>query len=139
MSAALDGGVVFDTYAWVDYLAGGQRASRVSKILADKSYRQKVTPATAIAELTEKLLREGAEPSKIEQVVQFIASHTKIYPCDRDLATLAGQINFVQKKKVKDWGMLDSLNYAVANLLNCFFVTGDPHFTGKGDVIFLKR
>ena len=130
-------GHVFDTYAWVDYLAGGRGAKKVAELL-DNPPGKLVTPATAVAELTEKLLREGIDQSKIQQVIKFIGSRTEIYPCDGQVAYRAGELNFAQKKKAKDWGMLDSLNYAVANVLRCIFVTGDPHFKdSKRDVIFL--
>lgn len=140
MSAGNDAvsGHVFDTYAWVDYLAGGEGARKVAGLLDGPSGRL-VTPATAVAELTERLLREGTEQSRIRQVIKFIGSRTEIYPCDEQVARRAGELNFEQKKKVKGWGMLDSLNYAVAAVLGCAFVTGDPHFKGFGkDVVFLR-
>jgi predicted nucleic acid-binding protein len=126
------------TYAWVDYVAGGAAAKKVADLL-DNPTGKLVTPATAVTELTERLLREGIEPNKIQQVIKFIGSKTEIYPCDEEVAYRAGELNFNQKKKVKDWGMLDSLNYAVAKMLHCIFVTGDPHFGGfKKEVIFLR-
>ena len=131
-------GHVFDTYAWVDYLAGGRGAKKVAELLDNPSGKL-VTPATAVAELTERLLREGIDKSKIQQVIKFIGSKTEIYACDEEVAVRAGELNFAQKKKVKDWGMLDSLNYAIASVLHCIFVTGDPHFKDfKRDVIFLR-
>lgn len=130
--------MVFDTYAWVEYISGGTHANKIADLLANPAHGQKkVTPATVMAELTERLLREGVDQLKIEQVISFIASRTLIYPCDSEVAFHAGRIDFEQKKKVKDWGMFDSLNYAIARMLNCSFVTGDPHFKGKKDVIFL--
>lgn len=131
-------GHVFDTHAWVDYLAGGAASKKVARLLNNPSGRR-VTPATAVAELTEKLLREGIEQSKIQDAIRFIESKTEIYPCDEQVAYRAGELNFAQKKKVKGWGMLDSLNYAVASVLGCKFVTGDPHFKEFGkEVIFLR-
>lgn len=131
-------GHVFDTHAWIDYLAGDKGAKKVAELL-DRPAGKLVTPATAIAELTERLLREEIEQSKIHHVIKFIGSKTEIYPCDEQVARRAGELNFDQKKKVKGWGMLDSLNYAVASVLHCIFVTGDPHFAEfKKDVIFLR-
>ena len=132
-------GYVFDTYAWIDYLAGGSGAKKVDELLGKQSSRL-ITPATVIAELTEKLLREGIDQSKIVQVIKFVASATKIYRCDEKVAYQAGELDFAEKKKTKGWGMLDSLNYAVAIVLRCIFVTGDPHFKDfKRDVIFLRK
>lgn len=131
-------GHVFDTYAWVDYLAGGTASKKVADLL-DRPSGRLVTPATAVAELTEKLLREGIEQPKIQQAIKFIGSKTKIYSCDEQVAYRAGELNYAQKKKVNGWDMLDSLNYAVASVLGCVFVTGDPHFKGfKEDVVFLR-
>lgn len=130
-------GHVLDTHAWIDYLAGDRGARKVAELLASPSGKL-ITPATVIAELTERLLRDGIEKSKIQQVIKFIGSKTEIYPCDEQVAYQAGEINFTNKKNIRGWGMLDSLNYAVANILQCIFVTGDPHFKDKNDVIFLR-
>ncbi|HEX7032900.1 MAG TPA: PIN domain-containing protein [Nitrososphaera sp.] len=138
MSAGQNG-VVFDTYAWVEYIGKGRHSDRVGEILNNTHYLQKVTPATVIAELRDRLLRDNTEESRIDQMIRFIAYKTRIYPCDLQVAYIASQISYEQKhnRKVKDWGMLDSLNYAVAQILNCLFVTGDPHFKNMNDVLFL--
>ncbi len=131
-------GVVLDTYAWVEYFAGTSQGKRVAEIVEES--RERITPATVISELTEKNLKEGFVESEIDEMVDFIAMQTRVYPCDLEVARKAGELNFAMKKKVKGWGMLDSLNYAVAVLLGCAFVTGDPHFASldRDDVIFLR-
>ncbi len=129
-------GFVFDTYAWVEYIADSKHAKKVTTILKNTRYK-KVTPATVIAELTEKLFREGSERSQIEQIISFIANKTLIIQCDSGIAFRAGEVNYTQKKKIRDWGMLDSLNYAVARTLNYKFVTGDPHFKAFKDVVWI--
>jgi hypothetical protein len=129
-------GHVLDT--WVDYVAGGAAAKKVADLL-DNPTGKLVTPATAVAELTERLLREGIKPDKIQQIIKFIGSKTEIYPCDEEVAYRAGELNFNHKKKVQGWGMLVSLNYAAAKMLHCIFVTDDPHFRGfKKDAVFLR-
>lgn len=130
-------GLVFDTYAWVEYIAGGKHADKISELLANPGLGPKVTPATVLAELTERLLRNGESHSKIERDIRFISSKTTIVPCDEGVAHRAGEINFAQKQKTKGWGMLDSLNYAVASVMQCQFVTGDPHFKDFTDVIWI--
>ena len=130
-------GLVFDTYAWVEYIAGGKYADKISELLASPSFSPKVTPATVLAELTERLLRNGDSHSKIERDIRFITSKTMVVQCDEKIAYRAGEINFTQKKKINGWGMLDSLNYAVASVMQCQFVTGDPHFKDFPDVIWI--
>lgn len=119
-------------------MAGGAAAKKVADLL-DNPTGKLVTPATAVAELTERLLREGIKPDKIQQIIKFIGSKTEIYPCDEEVAYRAGELNFNHKKKVQGWGMLVSLNYAAAKMLHCIFVTDDPHFRGfKKDAVFLR-
>lgn len=127
-----------DTYAWVEYFAGTDQGKRVAEILEEN--RERITPATVISELTEKNLKEGFTESEIDEMVSFIASQTRVYSCDLEVAQKAGELNFAMKKKVKGWGMMDSLNYAVAVVLGCAFVTGDPHFEhlDRNDVILLR-
>jgi hypothetical protein len=109
-------------------LAGDPGAKKVAGLLnrRQQSSVRLVTPTTAVPEMTETLLREGAEQSTIQQVIiRFIASGTKIYPCDAELAYRAGELNFEQKKKAKGWGILDSINYTVVFVLGCASVTGE--------------
>jgi predicted nucleic acid-binding protein len=132
----LTSGFVFDTYAWIEYIANSKHAKKVADLLKNARHK-KVTPATVIAELTEKLFREGSDRSQIQQIINFIANKTLIVQCDSGVAFRAGEISYTQKMKMRDWGMLDSLNYAVARILNYKFVTGDPHFKGFKDVVWI--
>lgn len=129
-------GFVFDTYAWIEYIADSKHAKKIANLLKNAPHK-KVTPATVIAELTEKLFREGTDRSQIQQILNFIAKKTLVVQCDSAVAFRAGEINYTQKKKIRDWGMLDSLNYAVACILNYKFVTGDPYFKGFKDVVWI--
>jgi predicted nucleic acid-binding protein len=70
---------------------------------------------------------------------RFITRKTMVVPCDEKIAYRAGEINFTQKKENQRLGMLDSLNYAVANVMQCQFVTDDPHFKDFADVIWIGQ
>lgn len=48
---------------------------------------------------------------------------------------MAGEINFENKKKIKGWGMSDSIIQATAKLLNADVLTGDEHFRDLGAVM----
>jgi predicted nucleic acid-binding protein len=49
-------------------------------------------------------------------------------PLEEELARAAGELNFERKKKVKGWGMADSIILATARRAGSRIVTGDPHF-----------
>ena len=93
------------------------------------------TASITIAELSEKYKRENKD---FGDDLNFIAGRTKIFGLDTGIALMAGKINFENKKKIKNWGMSDSIILATANLLNAKVVTGDEHFRDLGGVVMLK-
>ncbi len=84
-----------------------------------------VTPAIVVAELSEKYRRLNREfGSKYD----FVKARTSIVPLEEELARAAGEINFERKKRVKGWGMADSIVLATARSSGSRIVTGDLHF-----------
>ena len=63
-------------------------------------------------------------------VVTFVRSRTVVTEIDAKVAEVASDMSFKQKKKTKDWGMLDSFVLAVAMVKGGKIITGDPHFKG---------
>src|ERR1700733_9484890 len=105
--------VIFDAYAWVEYALDSPKAETVARMLESSS--EAFTPASVLAELKESMLRHGLRPSLIRRVLTFVRSRTIIAEIDAEIAEVAGETNFKQKKKkVKNWGMLDSFVLAVA-------------------------
>lgn len=91
-------GFVFDTYAWIEYIADSKHAKKVTTLLKNARYK-KVTPATVITELTEKLFREGSDRSQIEQIIGFITNKTLIIQCDSVIAFRVGRLITPKKKE----------------------------------------
>lgn len=128
--------IIFDAYAWVEYAVDGPYASRVSRILAD--HEDIYTPATVVAELRDSMLKKGIPNTSIHQIIRFTEAKSRIVDINFEIAQLAGEINFQQKKTVKGWGMLDSFVYAVAKSRGGRVLTGDSHFKHLEDVIYLS-
>lgn len=132
-----DGTIVFDAYAWVEYAADGPKAEFVNNYL--NSPDEILTPASVIGELKESMLRHGEKKKTISQVIDFIRARSTVVKIDLEIAELAGEVNF-QQKKVKGWGMLDSIVYAVLaspEWKNSKVLTGDPHFKGLTNVVYI--
>jgi hypothetical protein len=55
-----------------------------------------------------------------------------------ELAVDAGKIDCEMKKKVRDWGLADSIVLCTARSLKGKVVTGDEHFRDLKEVIFIK-
>jgi len=127
--------IVFDAYAWVEYALDSPKAEVVARYLEGAS--EAFTPASALAELNESMLRHGIRRDVIRRILTFVKSKTVIAEIDADIAEVAGEVNFRRKKIVKDWGMLDSFAYAVARVRKGKVLTGDPHFKGIDGVIYI--
>ncbi len=127
--------IIFDAYAWVEYAVDGPYASRVSGILAE--YEEIYTPASVVAELRDSMLKKGIPIASIQQIIRYAEAKSRIVDIDFEIAQLAGEINFQQKKTVTGWGMLDSFVYAVAKSRGGRVLTGDSHFRNLKDVIYL--
>ena len=114
---------VIDSYAWIEYFRGTESGKRAKNYIESK---EAATSGISIAELKEKYLREGWH--YFDADLLFMTSVTTIVPVGKEIAVLVGGINFERKKKVKDWGMSDSIVLATAVMASAKVVTGDPHF-----------
>ena len=129
--------IVFDAYAWVEYALDGPSAGTVKDKLDEAV--EAFTPASVIAELKESMLRHGVEGDIIAKVLDFVKARTSIVDIDSIISELAGEINFQNKKIIRDWGMLDSVVLAVSRAKSGRVLTGDPHFKRISNVIFLAK
>ena len=120
---------VIDSYAWVEYFRGSAEGKIAKDFIEAKNC---ATCSITIAELSEKYKREN---KKFEDDFHFIVARTKIISLSSDIATMSGEINCDNKKKIKNWGMSDSIILATAKLLNAKVITGDEHFRNLGAVM----
>jgi predicted nucleic acid-binding protein len=127
--------IVFDAHAWVEYALDGPNAELVAEKLS--TVKQTLTPATVLGELKEAMLRHGIPKQKMSAILHYIKNKSVIIDINAEIAEKAGEINFKHKKYVKDWGMLDSLVYAVATTRKGQVITGDPHFKNLRNVIYI--
>jgi predicted nucleic acid-binding protein len=123
--------IVLDSFAWIEYFNGTSAGLKVQSFLESEHV---VTPAVVVAELSEKYKRLNRDfGSKYD----FLRSRTSIVPLEELLARLAGEINFERKKRVKGWGIADSMILATARQSGSRIVTGDPHFRDLEETIML--
>jgi uncharacterized protein with PIN domain len=130
-----DSVVIFDAYAWVEYALDSSKAEKVAELLEKAT--EAITPASVLAELKESMLRQGIRSSVMNRIFAYIKSRTTLVEIDSTVAELAGEINFTQKRTIKDWGMMDSFVYATARVRRGKVLTGDPHFKDLRDVVYI--
>lgn len=129
---------MIDTYAWVEYLIGSRIGTKAKDYIETG---QALTPSIVLVELRKWYLREIEEGRRSEREMQlhfqFIESVTEVVLLDTSLALKAGETDFLMKKRVRNWPIADSVIYATARSRAAQVVTGDPHFRGLEEVIFL--
>lgn len=129
---------VIDTYAWVEYLLGSKAGSNIKKYIEEERC---LTPSIVIAELRKWYLREIEAGRRSDREMRnhfaYLESGTEIVPLDASLALKAGEADFLMKKRIKDWPLADSIVYATAKSRAAQLVSGDPHFKGLEDVIWI--
>ncbi|MDG6907781.1 MAG: PIN domain-containing protein [Nitrososphaerota archaeon] len=124
---------VIDSYAWIEYFRGSALGEKAREFIERGSA---ATSTLTLAELQEKYLREKWDSFEIDS--KFIMTKTTTVPVDRKISLLAGQINSQNKKKIKGWGMSDSIILATARVSSAKILTGDLHFKSISEAIMIQ-
>jgi len=129
---------VIDTYAWVEYLLGSKAGEKAKEYIEGGPC---MTPSIVLSELRRWYLREIEAGRRTDREMRmhfaFLESAAEIVPLDAPLALKAGETDFVMKKRIKNWPLTDSIVYTTAKSRAAQLVSGDPHFKGLEDVIFI--
>ena len=124
---------IIDSYAWIEYLNGSSIGEKVMKILksGDEIYSLNLIIAEVISIIKIK-------NSNVDIAYQAITLNSKIAEISSEIAKEAGLFHAETKKKIKNFGLVDSLIYIVARKLNAKILTGDEHFRGFKEAIIIK-
>lgn len=124
---------IIDTYAWVEYFIGSERGKQVKKIVEDKD-NTIITPECCLAEIKGWCIREQQDFDEMYSFVRKISEIECVLTQDwLDAASIRSEM----RKTAKDFGMMDALIMAQQRRMGCTVVSGDPHFKGKRDVVFV--
>ena len=123
--------IVFDTYAWVEYFLGTAKGKKAENYLKDNDI---ITPILVIVELNYKADKEGWD---FEQFLDFIKSKSTISFINWDIAKVCSKNYLERRKKQKDFSLIDAVILSTAKISNSKILTGDKHFIGLEETIFL--
>lgn len=123
---------VLDTFAWIEYFAGSKQGERVRSYVEGG---EALTPSIVVAEFTDKYVREGMNP---DDRLAFIRLKSAVLPLDDLIAEASGRISAERRRKVKGWGLVDSIVLATARASDASIVTGDEHFRDLPEAIMIK-
>ncbi len=119
--------LVLDTWTWVEYWKGNERV-RTSV----EGNETRITSMISVAEL-ERLY--GTDKERMDRMVSIIRLRSLLVPVDLAIARAAGRV----RREMKEGGIADAIIYATALRHRAKVVTGDPHFRGMPEVVFVER
>ena len=126
---------IIDSSAWIEYLEGTKQGLAVKEII-ENTANEIYTPAIIVAEVLSKSLRSG-DKKIYENAEKTIEQIPRIIEIDYRLAKRAAEIHAHERKKQKDFGLADAFLAASAESIEAKILTGDPHFKGMKNVVFI--
>ena len=124
---------IIDTYAWVEYFLGSFKGEVVHKLFLKKEHVF-YTVDCCLAELQGWALREGQDFSMLLKVIR--ANSTIISMAEEDWIH-TGEERFRRRKEQSTFGLIDATLLVQQRKLDGKIVSGDPHFSGLKNVVFL--
>ena len=124
---------VLDTFAWIEYFNGSESGKKVSELIESEE-NDIFSSIITIAEVSSILKRKE---ENIELGYQTIINLSKIYFINPEFAKEAGILHAETRKKIKDFGMADSIVLLTARKLGAKILTGDPHFKGFKEAVLI--
>jgi predicted nucleic acid-binding protein len=121
---------LIDTYAWVEVFKGTDTGKKVLEIIEKEEY---VYLTSNLAEIIDYCIKNKLDAEPVAD--SLIWKTVDVTP---PIAVLAGKIHQEYKRKRRGWGMTDSLLLAASEIHRAKIVTGDEHFKGLSNVIFIK-
>jgi len=132
--------IVIDAYAWVEIFIGSKKGDKARENLmeADETY----TPDVVMAEIARKYFREGVEEQTVLERLKTIEETSDIAPIDKDVALESGKcyMQLLEKAKTEELkppSLFDAIVLATARLLNAKVATGDEHFKGMPETLWI--
>jgi predicted nucleic acid-binding protein len=131
---------VIDAYAWIEYFKASKYGEVAKKYIESEDA---ATPTIVVSEVSRKLQKEIELGNETQQGrlkrLEFIRATSQIVDLDFEIAVEAGKADLDIKKKVKGWGLADSVVLCTAKNAKGKVVTGDEHFRELDGVIFIKE
>jgi len=124
---------IIDSFAWIEYFRGSSQGGQAASYIEGG---QGFTPIVVIAELSAYYARQKI--SSWERDCSFIEMKAPLIDLTSEIAKRAGIIRQKMRENCPKFWLMDAIIYETALSLKAWVVSGDPHFEGLANVIFLK-
>ena len=125
---------IVDSWAWVEYCIGSESGLELKNLLNNKNNKF-ITLECTVSELKGYCLRTGYD---FDLLYSILKKNSVILPVLSSHWMEAAEIRHEMRKKAKDFGLIDSILVAKQNELKCSVVSGDSHFKGLKNVVYLN-
>jgi len=131
--------IVSDSYAWIEYFLGSD-SGRIVKEYVDAG--ELVTPSIVLAEVARKYLREGMKEEDVARRLSFIEFNSTVKEIDSELSIAAARAYLELLERAKTEGLkkpslADGIVLAIGRILKAKIITGDEHFRGLDEVVYI--
>ena len=131
---------VVDTYAWIEVFIGSEYGEKAKEII--QKSEEAYTPDVVIAEVARKYLKEGVKEQTILERLATIEETSEITPIDKNIALESAKcylelVERAKERKLKAPSLFDAILLATARTLGAKLLTGDEHFKGIDETIWI--
>jgi len=123
---------VIDANAWIEYLKGSDAGRKIRSAIEEGEV---YTCAVTVAEVISKVAREEGD---VEAAHNILTSNSTILDADEEISKEAGILHARMRKDVPDFGLADAYILASAKKTASKVLTGDIHFKGVKEAIFIR-
>ena len=124
---------IIDTYAWVEYINGSDKASILIKLFKDQNNRF-ITMECCIAELAGFSLKKDIDFKKIFDLVK---TNSIILPVLMKNWIEAAKIKYELRENIKHFGLIDAILVSKQKEIKAKIVSGDSHFKTLKNVVYI--
>ena len=117
----------------MEYFVGSKEGLALKKLLDNKNHKF-ITLYCTVSELRSYCLRTSRN---FDQMYSTLKKNSIILPVLNEHWLNAASIRHEIRKKVRDFGLVDAILLAKQNELKCMIVSGDPHFIGLKNIIYI--
>jgi predicted nucleic acid-binding protein len=130
-----------DSYAWIEAIRGTPEGHRAVELM--ESADGCTTASISLAEVAQYCQRVGLSQREVAIKLRWIEESARVEPLD-SLHAIAGAWALLElrasarRRRLSPPGLGDGLVLATARLNSSRVLTGDPHFEGLPETIWLK-
>lgn len=132
--------LIVDSFAWIEFLAGSPHGDRVHELLSTAEVV--ITPDLVLAEIARKLRRDGVASGTARRKIQDISTLSRVAPISVEVAlgvfdADADLRDSARARRLGSPGISDAIILSMARAFDGSILTGDPHFHGFTETLWL--